>query len=363
MSGQEYHGLQRWIISLSDLVENDTFEFLKENPKHRSSTMKNNRQRLTVAISQSAPVWLNKSDTLEKIIDQIEQAADAGAQLIAFGEAYLPGYPHWLELTGGAAFNSPLQKAFFERYAANAICIEDGDLEAVCQTAARHAIAVYLGLIERPLGRSGHSLYCSLVYIDTSGEILSVQRKLMPTHEERLVWAIGDGNGLRAHDLHGFRVGGLNCWENWMPLTRAAMYAQGVNVHIAVWPGSRHNTEDISRFIAKESRSYVVSASSIFRKSDIPSDIPAYDEIMEAAKDPLTDGGSCIVSPDGSWLVEPVVGTGKLIVAELDYGTILQERHNYDPSGHYSRPDVLQLRLNPERQSVLKVEPQSGNSD
>ncbi len=313
------------------------------------------KEQLKIALAQLAPVWLNKNATLKKAKKAIKEAAKSQADLIVFGEGFLPGYPFWLSLTHGSNFNSKTQKEIHAHYLKNAVNIEDGDIDSICLIAKEKQIAVYLGCIERATNRGNHSLYCSLVYINKEGEIKSVHRKLRPTYEERLTWSPGDGNGLRVHALETFTVGGLNCWENWMPLTRAAMYAQGENLHIAVWPGSISNTEDITPFIAKESRSYAVSVSSLMRKSDFPKDTPHLDLILENAPKTLADGGSCIAAPDGSWIVKPIVNKEGVFYGEIDINRVYEERQNFDPSGHYSRPDVLQLHLNQERQSVLKV--------
>ena len=246
------------------------------------------------------------------------------------------------------------KKEIHAHYAKNAIIIEKGDLEDIATLAKQYQIAIYLGIIERPLDRGGHSLYASLVYINEKGSIASVHRKLQPTYEERLSWSPGDGNGLKTHPLKEFTVGGLNCWENWMPLPRAALYAQGENLHIAVWPGNDFNTKDITRFIARESRSYVISVSSLMRKEDIQDNIPNVELIKNAAPSILGNGGSCIAGPDGEWEVEPVLHTEGLIIHELDYNKVLQERQNFDPVGHYSRPDVTQLTVNRERQTTVK---------
>jgi nitrilase len=243
----------------------------------------------------------------------------------------------------------------YAHYVQQAVQIEAGHLESLCQTSAQGQIAVYVGCIERAPDRGGHSLYASLVYIDPQGVIQSVHRKLMPTYEERLTWAPGDGHGLCTHRLGAFTLGGLNCWENWMPLVRTALYAQGEDLHIAVWPGGVHNTEDITRFIAKEARSYVISASGIMRKMDLPEGTPYLDLILNNSKELLANGGSCIAGPDGEWIVEPVVAEERLIVADIDHQRVRAERQNFDPSGHYARPDVTQLILNRERQSTLKI--------
>lgn len=312
------------------------------------------KDSIIAGISQISPVWLDKKGTIEKVLAEIEKAAKKNVDLLTFAEALIPGYPFWPEITNGAVFNSDVQKDFFARYVREAVQIEKGELDAICNAARKHNMAIYLGIIERAANRGNHSVYASLVFIDRDGLIKSVHRKMMPTYDERLVWSIGDGNGLVTHPLESFCVGGLNCWENWMPMARASLYGQGENIHVMVWPGSVHNTELISRFVAKESRSYVISASSPFTKKDIPDNIPHYDLMMKNAPEVLTNGGSCIVGPDGEWIVEPVMTKETLITAQLDYGNVLRERHNFDPSGHYSRPDVMQLSVNRKRQSTVE---------
>jgi nitrilase len=215
--------------------------------------------------------------------------------------------------------------------------------------------------MERAANRGGHSLYCSMVYIDASGTVGSVHRKLMPTHEERLVWAIGDGNGLRTHKLGPFTAGGLNCWENWLPLARSSLYAQGEDLHVAIWPGSARNTKDITRFIARESRSYVVSVSGLMRKTDIGASLPHADLLMETADELMADGGSCVAGPDGEWILEPIGSTETLSIVEIDHTRVLEERHSLDVAGHYSRPDVVKLMVNRERQATAEFD--DGESD
>ena len=312
-------------------------------------------ETLQVALAQIAPVWLNKKKTLDKIKEAMLQAAKEKAQLLVFGEGLLPGYPFWLALTDGAQWDLKINKSLHAHYAQNAVNIEDGDIEELCVLAKEHTMAVYVGVIERATNRGGHSLYCSLVYINEQGVICSVHRKLQPTYDERLTWAPGDGNGLQVHPLEGFTVGGLNCWENWMPLPRAALYGMGENVHCAVWPGSDLNTKDITRFIARESRSYVISVSSLMHKTDFPKDTPYIDELLAAAPEQLANGGSCVANPDGSWLLEPQLHAEGVFHAEIQLDRVYEERQNFDPVGHYSRPDVTQLHLNRERQSTLKI--------
>ncbi|MEM9051818.1 MAG: carbon-nitrogen hydrolase family protein [Bacteroidota bacterium] len=311
---------------------------------------------LKVALAQVAPVWLNKQQTIQKIEKAILDASKQGAELIVFGEGLLPGYPFWLGLTKATEFDSKMQKEIFAHYVRNSVSIETGELDSICVLAKEKRISVYVGIIERAGDRGGHSLYCSLVYINNAGETKSVHRKLQPTYDERLVWSPGDGNGLQVHSLKDFTLGGLNCWENWMPLPRTALYAQGENVHIAVWPGSKQNTEDITRFIARESRSYVISVSSLMRKEDFPKDTPHLGEILVDAPNVLADGGSCIAGPDGNWIIEPIINEAGIFTATININRVFEERQNFDPVGHYSRPDVTQLSVNRERQGTVKFD-------
>lgn len=312
--------------------------------------------QLKVALAQIAPVWLNKAQTLVKIESQIIKAARNNADLIVFGEGLLPGYPFWLALTEGASWNTKVNKELHSHYLQNAVTLESGDLHSICSLAKKFSMAIYLGIIERPLDRGGHSLYASLVYIDELGEIRSVHRKLQPTYDERLTWSPGDGNGLRTHRLKQFTLGGLNCWENWMPLPRASLYAQGEDLHVAVWPGSDHNTREITRFIARESRSFVISVSALMKIEDFPSGTPHLEKIFEKSPKILANGGSCIAGPDGEWILKPVLNKEGNIYQILDFNRVLEERQNFDPVGHYSRPDVTKLIVNRERQSTIGFE-------
>lgn len=311
-------------------------------------------KNVCVGLAQIAPIWLNRKATEAKMIDFIHQAGRRGCRLVTFGEAILPGYPFWVDGTDGARFESPIQKDLFAHYSEQATVIERDDLALICDAARQANCMVVLGTIERATDRGGHSLYCSLVKIGTQGKILSTHRKLVPTYEERLVWSPGDGNGLQVHPLDDFHVGALNCWENWMPLPRASLYAQGEDLHVAIWPGSMRNTHDITRFIARESRSYVLSVSGLLHRDHIPDSMPHCDLLREKCPEIMADGGSCIAGPDGEWLCEPVIGEERLIVAELDPTHVRRERQNFDPSGHYGRPDVTQLVVDRSRQSILK---------
>jgi nitrilase len=306
---------------------------------------------LRVSIAQIAPSLLDRDATTVRIVAAVNEAAAAGSRLVAFGESLLPGYPVWLSRTDGARFDDARQKALHARYLDQAVDLDAGHLDPVRDAARSGSVAVVLGVAERARDRGGHSLFCSCITIAPDGAIASVHRKLVPTYEERLCWSHGDGHGLRAHGfLAPFTLGALNCWENWMPLARAAMHAQGVDLHVALWPGGDVNTRDITRFIARESRSYVLSASALLRHEDIPPATPARDRILAGSSGAmLHNGGSAIAGPDGEWVVEPVVGREAVITVDLEHARVRGERQNFDPSGHYARPDVLRLAVNRER--------------
>lgn len=298
---------------------------------------------MKAALAQISPVFLDRSATIAKAIDAIKLASSRGASLVTFGETFLPAYPLWLCRTDGARFDAHDQKELHALYLREAIQIERGDLNTICDAAREHNIWVVMGIAEKPTDRGGHSIYASAVTINNAGTIVSTHRKLMPTYEERLAWSPGDAHGLVAHDCHDFRIGTLNCWENWMPLPRAALQAQGVNLHIAIWPGAVVNTQDITRFVARESRSYVLSASTLIRASDIPARIPHRDRIVTDESETMHNGGSAAANPDGTWLLEPQPDIEDVFVVELQRAFVDRERQNFDPSGHYARPELLKL--------------------
>ena len=300
--------------------------------------------------------WGRPDAEAERVAEWIARAAAEGVDLLAFGETHLGGYPFWLSGTGGARFDDPDQKRAYAYYLDAAVELEGPQLRLIAEVVAEYRVFTYLGIAERRTSTARGSVYATLVAIDPERGIVSAHRKVQPTYEERLAWAAGDGNGLRVHAVTGregetVRVGGLNCWENWLPQARLAMYAGGEDIHVSAWPGAVRLTQDITRFIAREGRVYSLAAGTMISSTDIPHDFPLLDQ-MEAGD--WTDGGSAIAGPDGRWLAEPSTKEG-LVVAEVDVARVREERQNFDPTGHYGRPDLFQLRVDRRRLSVAEL--------
>jgi len=307
---------------------------------------------MRIAAAQGHPAWLDAGATTKKIIAFLEEASAESIELLAFPETFLGGYPFWVEKTDGARFNHELQKAAYGYYLDAAVEIHGREVVEITEAVRDLGVFTYLGVAERGDATARGSVFCTLLAIDPGRGLVSRHRKLVPTYEERLVWAHGDGHGLRVHDVGTGKVGGLNCWENWMPQARHALYASGEDVHVSVWPGSSRLTRDITRFIALEGRVYSLAASALLSLDDVPTGFPFRELLEEQGHDSYYDGGSAVAAPDGTWVVEPVEDREGLIVADIDLAHVRQERQNFDPSGHYSRPDVFDVRIDRRRRAA-----------
>ena len=303
---------------------------------------------MRIAAAQARPAWLDPDATTRIVVDHVERAAADRVDLLAFPETFLSGYPVWVSRTGGAAFEDAAQKRAYAAYLDAAVTLDGPQVTEITTAAADLGVFTYLGITERGDGPARGTVFATLLAIDPRRGLVSVHRKLRPTYEERLVWGAGDGHGLRVHEHGGLRVGGLNCWENWMPQARHALYAGGEDVHVSVWPGSTRLTRDITRFVALEGRVYSLAAGALLSIGDIPRDFPLYEELLaaEATDGPIAyDGGSAIAGPDGEWLVEPVSGAEAILTADVDPARVREARQSFDPTGHYSRPDVFRVQV------------------
>ena len=299
---------------------------------------------IRVAGIQIAPVFLDAQKTWEKLAGYIREAKSNGAELVTWGETLIPGYPIWLSPSCGSKFDDTQQKIVYGKYWKESIGLESAIISEMKDLAKELELMFMGGVAEK----SGGSIYCSILTIDQTGELIGRHRKIKPTYEERLVWADGDGSGLRTYPLKDARVGGLNCWENWLPLARAALHLQEEIIHVAVWPGSLKLTQDITRFIALEGRSWVISTSGLLRSSDFSHledrEFPMK-KLMESNPKSWQNGGSMVVDPTGKIVAGPLVNKEGIIYTDVDPILAILERQNFDISGHYSRFDIFNKPL------------------
>lgn len=307
---------------------------------------------LTVAGAQLGGPWLDLEARMARVEEAAELAAAEGCDLLAFPETYLAGYPFWLARTQGARFDDPSQKACYAYYLQAAIELGGPEHRRLEQLSADLGLTLLVGVTER--GNGHGSLFCTLLTVDPKRGLVGHHRKLVPTYDERLVWANGDGAGLRTHRVGTSRVGGLNCWENWMPQARHALYAQGEELHVGVWPGSAGLTGDITRFAALEGRVFSLAVSGLLHRDDVPDDFPLAEELRANCAGAAFNGGSALAGPDGTWLIAPVADREGLIVADLPLAQVWRERLTFDPTGHYARPDVFRSTVRRERAQAVR---------
>jgi predicted amidohydrolase len=299
-----------------------------------------------VAVVQSEP-GLTLADGLRKTASLAQEAAAEGAVLIVFPEAWLPGYPVWLDVCRDVAlWDSPSVKAVYARDAAEAVDLDGASGAALSRIAADCRAILVVGIVERVSGGPGYgTLYNSLVTYGPDGTLLNHHRKLMPTHTERLVWGLGDAAGLRSVESPVGRVGGLICWEHWMPLARQALHEAGEDIHIAVWPAATDTPQLASRHYAFEGRCFVLVAGSLFRARNLPAELEPHPDRVTGPDQLLLRGGSAVIGPDGAYVIEPVYDREETIHSQIDIGAVRRESMTLDVGGHYSRPDCFEFRV------------------
>ena len=306
-----------------------------------------------IAIVQESPILLDREKTIELAISIIEQAASAGAELVVFPEAFISGYPAWvwrLRPGGDWAINEEL-------YARQINCTVDlnkNELAPLCKAAASNKVTVVCGLNEIDGNLSQATIYNTVVIIGDDGNILNRHRKLMPTNPERMVWGFGDGSGLNVVDTAVGKVGTLICWENYMPLARYTLYAQGVQLYVAPTYDSGEEWISTMQHIAREGRCWVVSSGVALMNSDIPDDFPERNTLYPESEEWINPGDSVVIAPGGEIIAGPMRQEKGVLFAEIDSSQAITAKRTFDVAGHYSRPDVFTLSINTQPQSPVK---------
>lgn len=301
----------------------------------------------TLAAIQAAPLYLNLKGSLAKALNLISEAAMKGAQLIAFPESWLPGYPAWLDYCRDVALwdHAPMKRLYLH-LAENSVVVPSATTEALAAAAAEHRVTVVIGVHERVNEGAGRgTLYNSLLTFGPDGAFINHHRKLVPTYGERLIWGQGDSRGLRSVKIPAARVGGLICWEHWNPLARQALHQAGEDIHVAAWPSGKEMHQIASRHYAFEGRCFVVSVGSILYARDLPAELEPITSVAAEPDKMILDGGSAIIGPDGMYEAGPAFDCEAIVMARVNLNRIREESLTLDVTGHSSRPDLFELQL------------------
>ncbi|MBN1650497.1 MAG: carbon-nitrogen hydrolase family protein [Bacteroidales bacterium] len=305
-----------------------------------------------IAIVQESSAFLNLKKSIEKALEIIAEAADNKADILVFGESWFGGYPSWLDsIPNAARWNYPPIKETWSATFENAMEINGNEISLLAEAAKKANVFLVFGFNEAiKKGRGNGTLYNAILIIDNQGEIKNHHRKLMPTYTEKLVYGLGDAHGLKAVDSPFGRLGALVCWEHWMPLTRQAMHDEAEDIHFALWPKVHEMHQIASRQYAFEGRCFVVSVGQILASASLPKQL-LKEMNNEALPEYLLNGGSCVIGPDGNYIMEPQFDIGGIIYVELPaLKTVLEERMNLATSGHYQRWDVFDFHINKKRE-------------
>ena len=295
-----------------------------------------------VAAVQATPVFMDKQATIDKACDLINKAAGKGASLVVFPEAFVSAYPDWVWILPPARKN--LINSLYGELLENAVSIPDESIDRLAKEAKNSGVYVTIGVNERNSEASNSSLFNTLLYIGPDGKILGKHRKLIPTGGERLMWSQGGGDTLVAFDTAIGKLGGLICWENFMPLARNAMYIKGVQVYAAPTWDSSESWQIAMRYIAREGGMFVISCAQGIRMDDIP-DRFEFKRYYPEGREWVNRGNSCIVDPSGKFLAGPLEAEQSILLADIDLSMIPEQKWLYDVSGHYARPDVFNFEI------------------
>lgn len=302
---------------------------------------------VVVAAVQAAPIYMNLERSLARAVELIAEAARRRSQLVVFPESWLPGYPAWLDTCRDVArWDHPPMKRLYSQLMDNSVTVPGPVTEELGEAARRHNLTLVMGVHERVNTGAGRgTIYNSILTFGPTGELLNVHRKLVPTFNERLIWGAGDGRGLKTVETPVGKIGGLICWEHWMPHARQALHIGGEDIHVALWPSVKEMHQIASRHYAFEGRCFVVAAGSIMRRSDIPQELEMADNETGEENELILNGGSAVIGPDGQYVAGPAFGSEVIILARINLERIREESMVLDVTGHFNRPDIFDFRL------------------
>lgn len=304
-------------------------------------------ESVKVAVIQGAPLPFDLEGTVEKVISSTLAAGEQGAKLVLLPEAYVGGYPWGLAFGTAVGGRSPAGRRTWERYWASAIDVPGPETERFGQAAREAGAYLAVGVVERDSTYSRGTLYCTLLYFGPDGKLLGKHRKLKPTAAERVIWGEGDGSTMPVVSTPFGRIGGLICWENYMPLARMTMYGKGVDIYLAPTADARDRWQATLQHIALEGRCFVLGCNQYMTRDMYPKDLEIKEE-LEAWPDTLCRGGSAIYGPLGDPVAGPLWDQEGILFADLDLGEIARSKFDFDATGHYARPDVFHLWVNQE---------------
>ena len=303
-----------------------------------------NKDRVRVAVVQPRGFPFDSVSAVDRVCAATAEAAAEGAQLIVFPEAFVGGYPWGLAFGTAVGGRKPAGRRTFGRYRDAAVAVPGPETERIAEAARSAGAYVAVGVVERAAPHAPGTLFCTLLYFSPAGELAGLHRKLKPTAAERLIWGEGDGSTLPVIDAPFGKVGGLICWENYMPLARMTMYGKGVEIYLAPTADARDRWQATLRHIALEGRCFVVGCNQFVAKDHFPPDIEILDEMADWP-DVLCPGGSSIYDPQGAPVAGPLLGEPGVLYADLDMADVARGKFDFDVTGHYARPDVFQLRV------------------
>lgn len=308
-----------------------------------------------VAVVQEGSAIMQKKECIQKVKELTKNAGDKGAKIVLFPEAFIPAYPRGLFFGTKVGSRSEEGKQDFARYWENSIAIPSEDVTVLGKIAKKNSVYLITGIVERESEFKGGTLYCTLLYFDPKGKLLGRHRKLKPTGSERLIWGEGDGSTLSVINSPYGKIGGLICWENYMPLARTAIYSKGTDIYVTPTADARDSWQATLQHIALEGRCFVLSCNQFVTKDMYPRDLACFDE-LKSSPEVLSRGGSAIFDPTGKYLAGPLFDQAGILYADLDLSLIPQTRFDFDVVGHYSRPDVFQLIIDErKKESISRI--------